>query len=173
MANNEQNQPPKRVCLGKIVAPHGVKGLVKILPFGDDASLLEGNLFTAANGNDTVSVTLKNPLGRYILAQIDGCEDRNASEAIRGTSLYYDRTALPDLEEDEGFYYDDLVGLKAVDEAGNVVGKVIAVENFGAGDLLEIRPVDGQDYYLPINDQYVPEINVEEGTVTTRPFELG
>lgn len=174
MSFQNQDQSPKRVCLGKIVAAHGVKGLVKILPFGEDASLLQGALYTNESGPDSLSVTLKNPLGKYILAAIDGCVDRNRAEELRGTKLFIGRDALPVLDDGDGFYYEDLIGLKALSKDGEHIGKVIAVDDFGAGDLLEIQPVGGgQSYYVPFNEQYVPNTDLEAGTVTIIPLEMG
>lgn len=171
MSFQDKDQPPKRVCLGRIAAPHGVKGLVKLLPYGNDSSLLGGELYSSEEGTETLHITLKNALGKYILANIKGCDDRNRSEELKGTELYLDRSALPELEEGE-FYQDDLVGLKVIDKNGEHIGKVIAFENFGAGDLLEIQPLSGQSYYNPFNDNYVLNTDIEGGTITIIPLEM-
>src|SRR5690606_12000895 len=107
-------------------------GLVKILPLGDDASLMDGAVLTG-DGN-AIDVTLKNRLGKYILAEIAGVRDRNAAEELRGTEIIMERDKLPELEDDS-FYIDDLIGLEVV-EGGAVIGTVTGVDNFGAGDLL-------------------------------------
>lgn len=163
MSFQDKDQSPKRVCLGRIAAPHGVKGLVKILPYGDDPTLLESAeaVYTSETGFDTLKISLKNKLGKYILAHIDGCDDRNASEDLKGTEFFVERDVLPDLEDGEGFYYEDLVGLKVLDKDGKHIGKIIAVENFGAGDLLEIQPLSGASYYVPLVDDYVLSIDIE------------
>ena len=169
MSFQDKDQPPKRVCLGRIAAPHGVKGLVKLLPYGDDTSLLEGELFTDETSCNTLKITLKNKLGKYILAEIEGCTDRNRSEELKGTELYIPRADLPEL--DEGFYYEDLIGLKVLNENDEHIGKVIAVENFGAGDLLEIQPLSDQSYYVPIVEQFVPEIRLEQNVVIIKDYD--
>ncbi len=156
----------KRTCLGKIVSAHGVKGLVKIKPFGQDPSLIEslGAAFTSEDGDETLTVLLKNGLGKYILAEIEGSADRNSAEALRGTELFYERALLADAPEDS-FYYDDLVGLKVMED-GKEIGKVIAVDNFGAGDLIEIKRTRGEeDFYLPFKDEYVPEVDIDGGYI--------
>ncbi len=161
----------KRTCLGKIVAAHGVKGFVKIKPFGEDPFLMEelGSAFTSEDGDETLDIFLKSSTGKYILAEVEGCTDRNRAEELRGTELFYDRDLLPETDTEEGeFYHDDLIGLKAVDEKGAEVGKIIAVENFGAGDLLEIKPANGEAFYVPFNDDYVPDVNLESGIVTIK-----
>ncbi len=140
----------KKITIGKIAAPHGVKGLVKILPFCEDLSLLETV--------EAFDITLKNPSGKYILAEIAGLNSREDVEAVKGTELTISRDQLP--EPDEGEYYiEDLVGMKAIHaQSGDVAGKIIAVHNFGAGDLLEIKPPSGEAFLIPFNDDTVPEI---------------
>lgn len=160
----------KRVCLGKITSAHGVKGLVKILPFGEDPSLIQslGPAYTAADGaaqTGTLVITLKNPAGRHLLAAIDGVTDRDAAEALRGVELYYDRALLPETDTGE-YYYDDLIGLTAI-ENGQTIGTVKAVQNFGAGDLLDIKPAaGGPSFYLPYANEYVDEVDLNAKTIT-------
>ncbi len=141
----------KRICIGRIAAPHGVKGLVKVLPFCEDPALLE----LAAE----FDLTLKNPSGKYILAAIKGIQSREEVEAIQGTDLTIAREQLPEADDGE-YYYEDLVGLRAVDENGAEIGKVIAVHNYGAGDLLEIKPLAGDAFLMPFNEDTV--ISVED-----------
>jgi len=154
-----------QTLVGKIVAAHGVKGLVKILPLCEDISLLERS--------ETHALTLKNPLGKYILAEVKGVTDRNGAEALCGCSLFVSRETLPALDQKDSYYYDDLIGLKALTENGEAAGEVIAVYDFGAGDLLEIRPVNGEEpYLLPFTDHYVPTVDMSARTVTIRPLEM-
>lgn len=157
----------KRVCLGKISQAHGIKGLVKLFPYGDDFKLLEGTLFTGEDTDKTINITLKNPLGKFILAEIEGCNDRDQADAIKGTELWVYRETLPELEEGE-FYIEDMIGLEARDDKGMLVGTIIAVENYGAGDLLEIKPASGQSFLLPFNNDTVLEIG---DTVTIKDFQ--
>ena len=144
----------KRICLGKIAAVHGLKGLVKIIPFGDDASLLNGEVLRE-DGTPLV-VTLKNKSGKYILAAIDGVADRDGAEALRGVELFVDRESLPETGEGQ-HYIEDLVGLLVVED-GAEIGSVLAVQNYGASDLLDIRLKSGETFYLPVTDDYVVEI---------------
>jgi 16S rRNA processing protein RimM len=156
----------KRICLGKIVSAHGVKGLVKILPFGDDPLLIEtlGPAYKKETGPDTVSITMKNSAGnKYWLASVEGVTERNGAEALRGTELWVNKDSLPAIEDKNTFYYTDLVGLKTLDEDGNEIGKVISVQNFGAGDLLEIQPTGKDSFYLPFNKENI--LNVQSETI--------
>jgi 16S rRNA processing protein RimM len=159
MDSKATDQPTKRICIGKITSAHGVKGLVKILPYGEDTGLLEH-----AEG---FKITLKNPMGKFILAEIEGVSDRDAAEALRNTELFIARDKLPEIKDADTFYYEDLLGLKAVDEDGSEIGKITAIENFGAGELLEIRLTSGQDVLVPFTGEYVPEVNE---TVTIRNY---
>lgn len=162
----------QRICLGKIVAAHGVKGLVKIMPFGDNVQLLNNTLYVSENKSETLSVALKNPIGKYILADIEGIVDRDSAEQLRGTELYIERKQLPEIHDENSFYIEDLIGLKALDEESAEIGKVIAVQNFGAGDLLEIQPLKGEVYYIPFTNDHVPEINLKTASITIIPLEV-
>lgn len=156
----------QRIQLGKIATAHGIKGLVKVLVYATDPALLNGALYTGETGNDSLTVTMKNSMGKYWLAAIDGVNDRNAAELLRGKGLWAERDTLPAPDEDE-VYYDDLIGMNVQTAQGDPVGTVIAVDNFGAGDLLEIKPTDGgAAFYLPFAEQYVLETDLETKTIT-------
>lgn len=165
MSFQNQDQPDsshqrERVCIGRIASAHGVKGLVKILPFGEDPALLEQV--------SDFRIKLKNSLGKHILAEIEGVHDRTGAEELKGTDLYISRDQLPEIEDEDTFYYQDLVGLPTVDEDGNPNGKVKAVLNFGAGELLEVRMSNGEEILIPFTDEYVP---VVADTITIRNYE--
>lgn len=150
----------KRICIAKIATAHGIRGLVKLHVFADDKALVNGALYTSETGDDTLSITLKNATSKHWLAEVDGIQDRNEAEALRGTLLYIDRDVLPTAGDGE-FYISDLIDLPVVDVDGNAIGTIIDVANFGAGDLLEIKPTLGESFYLPFNDDTVPEIREE------------
>ncbi len=155
----------KRVCLGKIASAHGVKGLVKILPYGEDISLLSGTLYTSEESDGVLTLTLKNSIGKYMLADIEGVNDKTAADNLRGTELWVRRDKLPEPTEGE-FYIEDLVGLKTKDKNGDTIGTVISVQNFGAGDLLEIKPTKGETKFLPFTKENVPSLDIQSGTIT-------
>ncbi|MCB1783410.1 MAG: 16S rRNA processing protein RimM [Alphaproteobacteria bacterium] len=152
----------KRICLGKIVAAHGVKGLVKIAPFGDDVSLLDGELYTGETGEDSIKITLLNPLGKYILAKVDGITTREAAENCKH-ALYVPRNTLPETDEDE-YYIEDLIGMTAI-ENDQTAGKIIDVPDYGAGPLLDIKAPNGKTYLLPFTNDYVGTVDLEKKTV--------
>ena len=151
MPFQDQDQPPKRICVGKISGAHGVKGLVKILPLCEDHSLLEQAL--------EHKIKIKSSAGKHLLAEIEGIASREAADALRNTELHITRDQLPDITDNNTFYYEDLIGLTCVDENGDEIGKVIAVQNFGAGDLLEVQPPSGQSILVPFTDETIIQVN--------------
>lgn len=164
-------QQAKRVCLGRIASAHGVKGLVKILPYGEDVSLLEtlGPLYTDATGTLTIEVKIQNTAGKLLLAAIKGCTDRNHAEKLRGTELWTNRDSLPEIEEEDEYYVEDLVGIEVRDAQGNRIGKILNVENFGSDDLLDVKPDTGQNAYIPFRSEYVGDVNPKEGYLVLTP----
>ena len=167
--------PKKRIFVGKITTTHGVKGLVKLLPFCENTSLLEGKLFTSDNPADTSTLTiaLKNPSGKYILAAIEGITSPENAEKYKGP-LYIPRDSLPEVDNKDEFYIEDLIGLTAKTfNHEDLLGTIINVDNFGAGDLIEIKPRDGKTpYYVPFHNDYVTSIDLEEGYIILRNTEL-
>ena len=157
----------KRICIGEIATAHGVRGLVKVRCFGDDPSVLEsyGPLYTTETGDKTMTLRLKHEAGGAAIAEVEGIRDRNDAEKLRGTRLWTERQALPPIAEEGIYYHADLIGLEAHTADGAVVGTVTAVENFGASDLLEIKPPAGKKFFLPFVDDYVGEVDLDAGTV--------
>lgn len=125
--------------------------------FAENIDLLKSTLFTSESGDDTLSLTLKNKAAKHWLAEVKNITDRAQAEKLRGTVLYINNDILPETEDDE-FYISDLIGLLCVDENKNEIGNVIAVENFGASDLLEIKPSGAESFYLPFTDDTIIEI---------------
>jgi 16S rRNA processing protein RimM len=161
-----------RVLLGDIGAAQGLKGEVRIRSFTEDPThigaygALEDE--TGARSIEIESLRL-GPKG--VVARIKGVVTRNAAEALTGTKLYVPRSRLPEREEDE-WYYADLVGLVALDTHGAALGTVVAVHNFGAGDLLEIRTeASGTNVLVPFTRATVPEIDIETGRLVLDPPE--
>lgn len=161
----------KRLCVAKILTAHGVRGLVKLRVNLEDPEDLESyNPLTDETGKE-YTITLKNPIKDDWVAEVKGITDRNQSETLRGLSLYIDRNQLPETEDGE-IYLEDLVGCEAIDKEGHKVGEIIAVENFGASDLIEIKPINGgKTYYLPIDEPYVLDIDLESQIVVVDPAE--
>lgn len=161
----------KKLCIATILGAHGIRGLVKLrCHLENEKDLHNYNPLHDENGK-AFTVTLKNSVKGDWLAEIAGVIDRNASELLRGIDLFIDRSQLPETE-DGGIYLEDLVGCEAIDKEGHKIGDVISVDNFGASDLLEIRPINGgKTYYLPLIEPYVGDIDVEQKIIVVEPAE--
>ncbi len=127
------------VCLGVISGAHGIRGEVKIKAFGEDPLAIGGyGPLSDETGGTTVEITTVRPNKGGVVARIKGVGDRNQAEALKGLMLYVERSALPEAAQDE-YYHADLVGLSVELSDGKPMGQVIAVQDFGAGPMLEIR----------------------------------
>ena len=157
---------PRRILLGRIVSAHGIRGEVVIDSFTGAAEDVAayGPLDTEDGRKLHIKLVRTTPKGG-VIARVAGVADRNGAEALRGTALYAMREQLPAPAEGE-FYYEDLAGLRADNEAGEPVGQVVAVQNYGAGDLLEVR-LEGQRVteLIPFTDAFVPVVDVAGGRV--------
>lgn len=155
----------KRILIGEIATAHGIKGYVKVRSFVEDEGLLEAApIYTSEDGGETIALTLKNALKADWVAEVKGIADRNGAEKLRGTKLYIDRALLPD-EDDDSYYIEDLKGLRILDRAEKDIGIVLGVENYGASDLLDIKPHAGESFYIPFTDDTVLEIDMDRGIV--------
>ncbi|MFA5898960.1 MAG: ribosome maturation factor RimM [Hyphomicrobium sp.] len=155
-----------RILLGRIATAHGIRGAVVIESYtADPADIAAYGPLQSADGSKAFAITVERVTPRGVIARVAGVADRNAAEALRGTELFAARTRLP-AAEDGAFYYIDLIGLRAENPAGELIGKVIAVQNYGAGDLLEVE-LNGQraTELLPFTDAFVPEVDVAGGRV--------
>lgn len=138
------------VTLAAVIGAHGVAGEVRLKVFADDLSA-----FSSFNGG---SLTLKSlrPGNNGAIARFAEIKDRNAADALRGTELTVPRDALPPLGEGE-YYHADLIGLAVETPDGVAVGRVALIENFGAGDVIEIERPDGKRFMVPMRPEAVPE----------------
>lgn len=158
------------VLMAEVVGVHGIKGAVKLKIFSAAPEELPGYApFCDAARQLTFNILSVQAHGHTFLAEIEGVADRTAAEKLRGARLYVPRDRLPDIAEDGTFYHVDLIGLEARWPDGRVMGKVVNVANFGAGDLIEIRPIKGASFYIPFTDESVPEVDLKGGTLTIDP----
>ena len=153
--------PERRVTLCVIGAPHGVRGECRVKTYtADPLSITDYGPLFAADGRvfDIVSGRLLKD--DMLVVKFEGMNDRDGVAAITNLELFVDREALPDTDDEDEFYYADLIGLDVVDGAGDAVGTLLAIHDFGAGDVLEIRPVEGGATWLqPFTKLAVPTIN--------------
>lgn len=154
----------ERICIGAIAGAFGITGEVRLKSFCSQPEDIAayGALFTE-DGARQFRVTLTRPVAGGFGARIGGVTTREEAEALRGTSLFIDRAKLPSLPDDE-FYYADLIGLDAIDTGGEVLGKVLAVHNHGAGDIIEISSTRHKSaLLLPFTKAIVPNVDLAAG----------
>ena len=158
---------PSLVLLGVISGAHGIGGDVIIRSFTEaPGSIVSYRNLQNQHGDPVPALRLVRVTDRGVIARVEGIADRTRAEALKGTELWIARAALPAPAAGE-FYHADLIGLQALNPQGECVGHIIAVENFGAGDLLEIRVVGTQrTEYVPFTNASVPTISYELGTAT-------
>jgi len=140
----------KRVALAAVAGAHGVKGELRLKLFADSVESLARHSHFFVGGRELALRDIKDG-GKTAIARFEGVSDRSAAEALRGQLVEIDRDKLPPLEQGE-YYHVDLVGLACVDESGKPLGNVVAVENFGAGDLLEVERPDGKRSLIPFRE---------------------
>ena len=150
------------ILLGAIAGVHGVRGEVKVKSFTADplAICAYGPLFDEQGRKFELKLTSKAAKDTVVIAKIDGVADRNAAEALKGKRLYAPREALPAIDDEGEFYASDLIGLAVEDRAGKTLGKVVDLQDYGAGTLLAITGGPDGDFELPFADRFVPVVDL-------------
>jgi len=150
-----------RICIGAIVGAFGVSGEVRLKSFCSTPSdIASYGPLTSEDGTREFRINLTKPVTGGFGARVAGITTRELAEALRGTSLFVDRDRLPSLPDDE-FYHADLIGLEVLDTGGDAVGKVTAIHNHGAGDIIEISsPSHRSALLLPFTKAIVPYVDV-------------
>ncbi len=155
--------------VAQIGGAHGVRGEVKVTTFtADPMALASYGDLRRQDGSPAVVIAAARPAKGGLVCKIKGVDDRNGAEALRGLKLFIPRDVLPPPEEDE-FYLADLIGLSVETADGQVLGTVKTVQDFGAGDLLEIQPKGGASWWLPFTKAAVPEVRIAEGRLIADP----
>lgn len=153
------------IQMAVIGAPHGVRGELRVKTFtADPLALGDYGPLHAADGRVFEIVDIR-PANTVVVVRFKGVSDRNAAEALNGTELFIERSALPDDGDEDDFYHADLIGLEVRDETGNRIGKVTAVQNFGGGDILEITHLGKKGVSIPFTRAAVPQVDVAAGFV--------
>jgi 16S rRNA processing protein RimM len=156
---------PAQICIARIGAAHGVRGAVKLWTFTEDPFAVKryGPLSTK-DGARQFEVTDAREAKGHLVATLKGVTTRDEAERLNGVELYIAREKLPATREDE-YYHTDLIGLAAVTTADRPLGRVIAIYNFGAGDIMEIAPPQGATMLLPFTNAVVPTVDLKTGRV--------
>lgn len=173
MSDSKHPAPADPVLLGVVGGAHGIKGEVRIRSFTADPTDIGayGPLVDAKGNRYTIrSARVQKTV---VVAAIAEVRDRNHAERLNGTELFVDRSVLPDEDDEDAFFQTDLIGLAAIGVSGEAIGTVIAIHDFGAGDVVEIRPERGATVMIPFSEAAVPEIDIEAGTMTVEPVAAG
>ena len=154
-----------QICIARIGAAHGVRGAVKLWTFTEDPLAVKayGPLLTKDGARSFEVATAREAKG-HLVATLKGIATREDAERLNGLELYIAREKLPATDEDE-YYHADLIGLAAVNAANEPIGRVAAIHNFGAGDIIEIAPPQGATMLLPFTNAVVPSVDLAAGRV--------
>lgn len=153
------------ICVARIGAAHGVRGAVRLWAFTEDPlAVTRYGPLTTKDGARQFEVTHAREAKDHLVATLKGIATREDAERLNGIELYIAREKLPDTVDDE-YYHADLIGLAAVNAANEPLGRVIAIHNFGAGDIIEIAPPQGSTMLLPFTNAVVPTVDLANGRV--------
>ncbi len=168
-----QGERGKHVCVGQIGAPHGVRGEVRLHSFTSDPSAIAAYEPLQTEDGRVIAIESLRPAKDHFVAVLSGVGNRDAAQQLTNARLYVPRERLPQLEKADEFYHADLVGLTVVDRAGKQLGTVIAIHNFGAGDLIEVR-LDGvgANELIAFDDTNVPTVDLGAGRIVIEPSPL-
>jgi 16S rRNA processing protein RimM len=158
-----------RICVAKIGAAHGVRGEVRLWHVTEDPlAVTRYGALETEDGARRFEIASARAAKDHLVARIKGVDTRDDAEKLTGLELYVARARLPKTDADE-FYHADLIGLAASTPDGREMGRVVAVHNFGAGDILEIAPKQGVTFLLPFTNAAVPHVDIVAGTLTIDP----
>lgn len=168
-SRNSSEKAVNKILAGKFGAAVGLKGEVRLQSFTADPLAIAGYASLAMADGVKVKIAALRPQGKVLVAQVKGVTSREAAEKLTGRELFIDRAELPQTDDEDEFYLADLAGLEVRDAAGKVTGKVIGVHDFGAGDILEIRPLTGASFMAPFTKAAFPVVDVGEGYLVFVP----
>ncbi|HXL67323.1 MAG TPA: ribosome maturation factor RimM [Xanthobacteraceae bacterium] len=160
----------RRVCVAKIGAAHGLRGEVRLFSFTREPMAVRGyGPFEDESGERSLVLEALRNAGDHLVARFEGVNDRDAARALTNVSLYVPRARLPEPEA-ESFYHADLIGLRVQAKDGRALGTVAAVQDYGAGGILEIAPASGGEaVMLPFVEAFVPEVDLQAGVIVVDP----
>lgn len=159
--------------VARVAGAFGVRGEIRITTFTEDPlALATYKVLTREDGSPGLTITAARAVKGAVIARAQGIDTRDQAEALRGLKLFIAREALPAPDEDE-FYHADLIGLSIETAEGELMGKVKTIQDFGAGDLIEVQPPMGASWWLPFTREAVPEVRLAEGKlIAMRPAEI-
>jgi 16S rRNA processing protein RimM len=162
----------ERICVAQIGGAHGLRGEVKLKSFtADPMAVSDYGPLTTEDGSATFEIEAVRPAKGHLIARFRGIADRDAAERLANVRLFVPRERLPPLAADE-FYHADLIGLSAVTADGTEIGTVVAVHDFGAGDIVELLPLGGgTTIMVPFTPAFVPSVDIANRRIVVVPLE--
>ena len=172
-SDNPVDRSKVKVCVGTVSGPKGLDGSLRIRSYTTQPEdITSYGPVSDKTGKILYDIHILQSTKKGLVVKISGIEDRDAAEAIKGLDLYVSRGSLPELDEGE-FYFSDLIGLDAVNLNGSLIGKVKSVDNFGAGNVMELEMRDGNFRRLPFSLDVVPVVDIAGGLIVVKlPTEL-
>ena len=157
----------EHIALGHIGGAHGIRGEVVLKPYTEQPlDIAAYGPLSEQGGSRIFTITKARVVKNGVVARLEGIDDRNQAEALKGVVLTVARDQLPEPDAEDEWYQSDLIGLAVYDKTGHHIGEVVAMPNYGASDLVEIRPVgEVKTFLLPFSADYVPEIDIAAGRV--------
>jgi 16S rRNA processing protein RimM len=162
-AASSSTPPADAILVARVGAAHGLKGEVRVKALTADPLSIRGYTPLAAADGAAFHVEAARPAGAspdMLIVRFRGIADRNAAEALNGTELFISRSRLPEPADENEFYHADLIGLAAATVSGDELGTIVAVHNFGAGDILEVAPRRGPTLLVPFTRAVVPAVDL-------------
>jgi 16S rRNA processing protein RimM len=162
----------ERICVAQIGGAHGLRGEVRLKSFtADPMAVRDYGPLTTEDGSATFELEAVRPGKGHLVARFRGVGDRNTAERLVNVRLFVSRERLPTPAPDE-FYHADLIGLSAVTADGTEIGIVVAIHDFGAGDILELQPrAGGTTIMVPFTAEFVPSVEIASGRIVVQPPE--
>lgn len=159
-----------RILVARIGAAHGIRGEVRVKSFTADPLAL-GDYGPLSNGDGSIRLNVDRlrDAGNMLVVAFAEVRDRTEAETLNGVDLYVDRSSLPDDGDEDDFYHADLIGLAVETTGGDAIGKVLAVQDFGAGDLLEVERGGKTTLFVPFTKAVVPVVDVKGGRIVVSP----
>jgi 16S rRNA processing protein RimM len=159
--------------VGKVTAPHGVRGQVRVMSYTEQPQdIVRFSALYSADGKHRYHMKACGEVRGQVVVSVEGYTCRNQAETLRNVALYAQRAEFPELQEDDAFYLSDLIGVEVRAPSGEHVGVVCAAHNFGAGDILEIAPLQGASFMVLFTKENFPEMMLNQGFVTFCPPEM-
>ncbi|MDB5446999.1 MAG: rimM [Phenylobacterium sp.] len=161
------------ILVARVAGAFGIKGEVRLTAYtAEPMTLFEYRDLKREDGSPGLTLTSARPAKGGVVARAREVETREQAEALRGLELYISRAALPAPDDEDEFYLVDLIGLSVVTPEGEPLGVVRTVQDFGAGDLIEVQPPQGASWWLPFTREAVPQVSLAERRITAiRPEE--